>query len=67
MNDEEMELLVGDWWTEEMELHNDATNEQNVESANAELEERGYTTRVLACRAAEDDDCCEWLVEREEQ
>jgi hypothetical protein len=76
MGDPEMELLVGEWWTQEMDLHNDGTNEQNVESANAELEKRGYTTRVLACRAAEQqwfgylhmpDECYEWLVEREEQ
>lgn len=62
--DEEMCELVGDWWTDEMELHNDATMEQNVESANEMLKLGGFTRdtmRVLRCRESESGDGLEWL------
>lgn len=53
-NDEEMAALAGDWWMEDMELHNDATLQQNVNTANVWLEEHGSALRVVDCRDAED-------------
>jgi len=60
--DEQMCELVGEWWLEEMELHNDASMFSNVSTANAMLEEKGSTVRVQGC--LDGDDCLEWqLVE----
>ena len=53
--------LLGNWWTDEMELHNDASMAQNVQSANAKLEEMGCAERVLECREHESGDELEWL------
>jgi hypothetical protein len=57
--DEEMCEKVGDWWQGDMELHNEATMEQNVETANSWLMEMEKDVRVLRCRDA--DDGLEWF------
>ena len=62
-SDTAMETLLGDWWTQEMELHPEASMADNVAQANAEFAERGIAMRVLNC--AEDDDECLWQVELE--
>lgn len=62
-NDNELDTLLGEWWTQDMELHNDATGEMNVQSANFALEERGYGMRVVQCKEADDGDSNDWLCE----
>ena len=61
-SDSEFVEHLGEWWTEEMEFHNESTHEMNVEQANKELEARGYKVRVVACYEAEDGDELEWDV-----
>jgi hypothetical protein len=52
--------LFGDEWCEGMELHNDATMEQNVATANEWLQEQGYAGKqVLECKESGDE--LEWL------
>jgi hypothetical protein len=54
--------LFGEEWCTEMELHNDASNADNVRSANAWLAAQGHTGKVvLACREAAGGDELEWL------
>ena len=59
-SDTAMETILGDWWTQEMELHSDADMADNVAQANAELESRGSKVRVMDC--AQGDDECIWQV-----
>jgi hypothetical protein len=59
-NDDTLIEELGDWWTEEMELHEGATMEMNVATANEFLAERGLTMRVADCRDATDN--LDWLV-----
>lgn len=54
-------VKFGDAWTESMSLHNNATMQMNVATANEWLAREGYSERVLDCRAAEDDNELEWL------
>lgn len=53
--------LLGDWWTEDMELHDNASMAQNVQCANEQLEQQGCSERVLECREHASGDELEWL------
>ena len=58
--DTQMEATLGEWWTQEMELHPEAGVAHNVATANAELTSRGIAMVVLNC--VETDDECVWEV-----
>ena len=53
--DTQMEATLGDWWTQEMEMHNEATMEQNVATANEELASRGIAVTVTNCTETDDE------------
>jgi hypothetical protein len=58
--DTQLEAGLGDWWTQELELHNDNTMQQNVAQANKALVARGLNAVLVDCRDAGDE--LEWLV-----
>lgn len=62
LNDDDMDAALGDWWTQEMDLHEGATMAMNVEQANSELLARGSLVRVQDCREAADGENLDWLV-----
>jgi len=59
--DTQMEATLGEWWTQEMEMHEEATMLDNVQTANNELASRNIATRVVNC--VEDDDELIWEIQ----
>ena len=53
--DTQMEATLGEWWTQEMEMHNENTMHANVQMANNELASRGIATRVVNCVETDDE------------
>ena len=60
IDDETLCDELGDWWTDEMEMHNNNTMQMNVATANEYLQERGFGYVVTECREQEDGDYLEW-------
>ena len=60
IDDETLCDELGDWWTDEMGMHNNNTMQMNVATANEYLQERSFGYVVTECREQEDGDYLEW-------